>query len=187
MALTMVCGLATEGWSRPDKRDADGYRGWVGDPVRSERIMMLERKKRSYARRNYQLRPEHPVTYPYKQTISNLPSFDRHKYYEQEVPPAPPPLTYQERLELRDYARAYTRNFLFRLTPHFAGWVPYVACWYVYFATFINGLNDLRREDEALFDRVPDFVPWAVGATAVWFTSFTFVSRRASNLQLEPY
>ena len=35
-------------------------------------------------------------------------------------------------------------------------------------------LDDLRREDEALFDRVPDFVPWAVLGTFVTFTTFTF-------------
>lgn len=178
MALTMVCGLATETWSRPDKREADGYRGWVGDPVRTERIMMLERKKRSYRDRNLLLRPEHPVVYPYEQTVNRLPFQQRNEYENQPVPPAPPPLTYMERRELRDYARAYTRNFLFRLIPHWIGWVPYTVCWAVYFTSFITSLNDLRLEDEALFDRVPDFVPWAVGATAVWFTSFAFVQWR---------
>lgn len=110
----MLCGWATEMWSRPSKREADGYRGWVGDPPRTERIMMLERKNRSYVRRNYQLRPEHPVTYPYNQTLNSLPSWERQKYYEQEVPPMPLPLTYQERRELRDYARAYTLNYCHR-------------------------------------------------------------------------
>ena len=112
--VTMVSGLATEMWSRPAQRDADGYRGWVGDPVRSERIMMLERKRRSYTRRNYQLRPERPASYPYQQTLDGLPSWERQKYYEQDVPPAPPPVTFQERMELRDYARAYTRNYCYR-------------------------------------------------------------------------
>ena len=110
MALTMVCGLATETWSRPDKRDADGYRGWVGDPVRTERIMMLERKQRAYRDRNLLLRPEHPVVYPYEQTVNRLPFQQRNEYENQTVPPAPPPLTYMERRELRDYARAYTQK-----------------------------------------------------------------------------
>ena len=120
----MLCGWATELWSRPAKRDADGYRGWVGDPVRTERIMMLERKYRSYRNRNYQLRPELPRVYPYEQTVRRLPFQQRNEYENQDVPPAPPPLTFQERRELRDYARAYTRNYMFRMIPHTVGWFP---------------------------------------------------------------
>lgn len=192
MALTMVCGLATEAWSRPDKRETDTYRGWRGDPLRTERIMMLESKKRAYRNRNRNrnrnllLRPEMPRVYPYEQAVNRLPFRQRDGYGTQPLPPAPLPpaplpLTFMERRELRAYARAYTRNFLFRLIPHFIGWVPYVACWAVYFTSFFTGLEDLRQENEALFERVPDFVPWAIGATAVWFTSFTFVSTLRSN------
>lgn len=178
MALTMVCGLATEAWSRPDKREADGYRGWVGDPVRTERIMMLECKKRAYRDRNLLLRPELPRVYPYEQTLRTLPWQQRNEYENQPVPPAPPPLTYMERRELRDYARAYTLNYAYRMLPHTVGWFPYVACWVVYFSSFISSLEDVRQENESLYDRIPDFVPWAVGGTALWFTSFTFVQWR---------
>ena len=116
--------------------------------------MLLERKRRAYRDRNLLLRPEHPVVYPYEQTVNRLPFQQRNDYENQPVPPAPPPLTYMERRELRDYARAYTRNFLFRLIPHWIGWVPYTVCWAVHFTSFITSLNDLRLEDEALFDRV---------------------------------
>jgi len=54
----------------------------------------------------------------------------------------------------------------------------YVAAWYVFFNHFLTQLNDLRREDEALFDRIPAFVPYAIGGTCLFFTSFTFVQWR---------
>ena len=123
MALTMVCGLATEAWSRPDKREADGYRGWVGDPPRTERIMMLERKKRACRDRNLLLRPELPRVYPYEQTLRTLPWHKRDEYENQPVPPAPSPLTYTERRELRDYARAYTLNYAYRYAQGPSSWI----------------------------------------------------------------
>jgi hypothetical protein len=178
MALVMVCGLATEAWSRPAERDADGYRGWVGDPVRTPEIKTLVMKKRAWGRRNYIRRPEGPVQYDYEQTLAGLSARERWEYENQSDPPAPNPLTYRERKILRDYARAYTANYLFRMLPHFIGWVPYLVVWFQYFLHFITQLNDLRLKDEDLFDRVPDFVPWAIGATALWFTSFTFVQWR---------
>lgn len=61
------------------------------------------------------------------------------------------------------------------MIPHFIGWWPYTAAWVVFFNFFLAQLNDLRREDEALFERIPDFVPYAVGGTCLFFTSFTFV------------
>ena len=180
LATVMICGLATEAWSRPAQRDADGYRGWVGDPPRTPEIMNLVSKKRAWSHRNYHKRPEAPTTYDYEQTLSGLSARERWEYENQPDPPAPNPLTYSERLILRDYARAYTANYLYRLIPHFIGWVPYLVVWYQYFFHFVNQLNDLKLEDEDLFDRVPDFVPWAVGATCIWFTSFTFVQVSAS-------
>ena len=184
MFCVMLCGWATELWSRPAKREADGYRGWVGDPLRTDHIMLLERKKRAHRNRNYELRPERPVVYQYEQTINVLSSRERNQYREQEVPPMPPPLTYMERRELRDYARAYTVNYLRRLIPHFAGWLPYCACWFVYGNTFLQSLEDVRQENEDLYDRIPAFVPYAIGGTALWFTSFTFVSSPASPLPI---
>ena len=40
----------------------------------------------------------------------------------------------------------------------------------------MTSLDDVRQENEDLYDRIPAFVPWAIGGTALWFTSFTFVS-----------
>jgi len=64
------------------------------------------------------------------------------------------------------------------MIPHFVGWFPYVACWVVYFTSFFSALEDLRRRDEDLWERVPDFVPYAIIGTGIWFTSFTFVQWR---------
>ena len=186
MVCVMLCGWATELWSRPAKREADGYRGWVGDPLRTDHIMLLERKKRAHRNRNYELRPERPVVYQYEQTINVLSSRERNQYREQDVPPMPPPLTYMERRELRDYARAYTVNYLYRMIPHFVGWLPYVACWFVYGNTFLQSLDDVRQENEDLYDRIPAFVPYAIGGTALWFTSFTFVQFRYQYVRGSP-
>ena len=96
MALTMVCGLATETWSRPAPRDPDGYRGWVGDPPRDERIMTLECKKRAYRSLNEQL-----MVYRYEDAV--------HILTAQKLA-----LEDDERKLLRDYARAYTMNYVYR-------------------------------------------------------------------------
>ena len=90
----------------------------------------------------------------------------------------PEPLTFAQRLLLREYTRAYTLNYLYRLIPHFLGWIPYSIVWYSYFLHFANQLSDLKLENESLFDTIPDFVVPAVGATFVWFTTFSFVQIR---------
>ena len=92
-----------------------------------------------------------------------------------------------DRSALRKYEWDYRVNYLFRLIPHFVGWVPYVAVWTLYFYHFSTTLSDLRRDDEDIFDRVPDFVPWAVGATCIWFTSFAFVQLRYQWLSPDYY
>tara|TARA_B110000046_G_scaffold182280_1_gene215962 strand:+ start:3818 stop:4423 length:606 start_codon:yes stop_codon:yes gene_type:complete len=175
ISLVMICGLATEAWSRPDKRDAEGYRGWVGDPVRTPEIMALMAKKRAWVNRNYIKRPSGTNSYDYDKTLEGLSARERFEYNNQNDPRPPIPLTFDERQTLRTYTWAYTQNYLYRLIPHFVGWVPYTVAWYCYFSHFLGQLNDLKQDDEALFDRVPDFVPFAVGATCIWFTSFTFV------------
>ena len=124
MALTMVCGLATETWSRPAERDTDGYRGWVGDPVRTNELMAIVQKKRKWHKRNYLQRPEDPVRYDYESTVSQLSSRERFELENQRVAPMPEPLTYVERKVLRDYANAYTRNYVYRMIPHIVGWFP---------------------------------------------------------------
>ena len=66
-----------------------------------------------------------------------------------------------------------TACFRRRMIPHIIGWFPYTATWVVYFSSFIKSLEDIRQENEALYDRIPDFVIPAVGATFLWFTLFT--------------
>ena len=39
---------------------------------------------------------------------------ERYEYENQPVPPMPSPLTYEERKLLRNYARAYTMNYMYR-------------------------------------------------------------------------
>tara|TARA_Y100000389_G_scaffold201199_2_gene243285 strand:+ start:5224 stop:5793 length:570 start_codon:yes stop_codon:yes gene_type:complete len=178
MATTMLFGFLQETWSRPAPRDPDGYRGWMGDPPRTNEIMAIEEKRRTHRDRNYIQRPEGPVNYVYEQTLENANSAQRYNYNNQGSGPPPAPLEPHEKKLLRAYATAYTYNYFYRMIPHFIGWFPYVAVWVVYFNHFGTQLNDLRVEDEALFERVPDFVPYAVGGTCLFFTSFTFVQVR---------
>ena len=116
--ITMVCGLAQETWSRPAPRDADGYRGWEGDPQRTNNLMTLTQKRRTWKGRHYLKRPEEPVTYPYGQTLDGLGSKERYDYENQYIPAMPEPLTYAERAELRAYANAYTWGYVKRMVPH---------------------------------------------------------------------
>jgi hypothetical protein len=187
MAITMFFGLAQETWSRPARRDPDGYRGWVGDPPRTNEIMAIEEKRRSFRDRNYIRRPGGAKRYPYKQTLQNGTSAQRLNFEDYPESAPPPPLEPREIQLLRQYAMQYTYNYFYRMIPHFVGWFPYVAVWVVYFNHFGSQLSDLRREDEALFERVPDFVPYAVGGTAIFFTSFTFVQWRYQYISPDFY
>jgi hypothetical protein len=178
MALTMFFGLAQETWSRPGQRDPDGYRGWVGDPVRTPQVQAAEEKRRGFRDRYYIQAPTGPNRpYAYRDAMASADAEERAKY-QRESAPAPEPLSYQEKMVLRAYTRAYTVNYFYRMIPHFIGWFPYVAAWVVYFNHFFGSLNDLRAEDEDLFERVPDFVPYAIIGTGIFFTSFTFVQWR---------
>ena len=67
------------------------------------------------------------------------------------------------------------RSYMWRMFPHFVGWVPYVAAWFIVLANFFRQIDDLPAE---LQDRIPWFVPWAIYGTAVVFTSFSFVQIR---------
>jgi len=120
----MVCGLATETWSRPAERDADGYRGWVGDPLRTNQIMAIERKRRTYRGRNY-IQRDSMTPYPYDQRVATLTSQERYDFENQgNSAPMPETLTFEERAVLRKYAIDYTRNYMWRMIPHFVGWFP---------------------------------------------------------------
>jgi len=115
MALTMFFGLAQESWSRPAPRDPDGYRGWVGDPPRTNEIMAIEEKRRTHRDRNFVQRPEGPVRYAYNQTIEEANSAQRYNYKNQgDGGPPPAPLEPYEKQLLRAYAMQYTRNYFYR-------------------------------------------------------------------------
>lgn len=171
MFITMICGLATEMWSRPAERDPDGYRGWVGDPKRTDVVRAIQKKLTN-------IRVNKTMDAPmYNEFASKLDAYDLQN--AQILPPEtgnqPTLLNAKEREIMRRYNADYRANYFFRMLPHIFGWFPYVTCWTAYFLHFIGQLNDLRQENEALFDRVPEFVPYAVVGTALWFTSFTFV------------
>lgn len=62
-----------------------------------------------------------------------------------------------------------------RMFPHVLGFFPYITCWVVVLNYFIASLEDTRKENQDLWDQVPDFVVPAVFGTMAIFTSFTFV------------
>ena len=66
-------------------------------------------------------------------------------------------------------------NYRRRMVPHIFGFVPYFAAWTIIINGFLVQLDDLRVENEDLFARVPDWIPYAVFATFAIFSTFTFV------------
>ena len=102
------------------------------------------------------------------------------------------------------------KNYGYRMIPHVVGWIPcglptlallaciaharhcprpsphflllrYSICWVVYFKHFDTQLHDLKKEDEDLYDRIPEFVPVAIRFTFAFFTSFAVVQVRTSR------
>ena len=124
MATTQMFGLLTEIGSRPDKRESDGYRGWVGDPVRSDQIVSLQRKELAYRNRNYVNREEGPRNYSYTQTMAKQDALTRYNWENQRLNDQPPPLTYEEKKVLGEYRMAYRRSFVKRMIPHALGIIP---------------------------------------------------------------
>ena len=70
------------------------------------------------------------------------------------------------------YFRLRRWNYMRRMLPHVIGIFTYLFAWVIILNHFFQQLEDLRREDEELFERVPDFVPWAVLGSFVIFTTF---------------
>ena len=64
------------------------------------------------------------------------------------------------------------RSYSWRMFPHFIGWFPYIAAWFIVLGNFFRQIDDLPDD---LQDRIPWFVPWAIYGTAVVFTTFAFV------------
>jgi hypothetical protein len=80
--------------------------------------------------------------------------------------------------QLAEYTRLRRWNYQRRMLPHVIGIFTYLFAWVPILNHFFQQLEDLRREDEDLFERVPDFVPWAVLGSFLIFTTFTFVQWR---------
>ncbi len=158
MAGTMLCGLLTEFVSRPAAREDDGYRGWVGDPVRSEELKAAWAKKQSIDHLNDKVAPP-PRYNPY---YEYTPYQSRRIY-----------MTLYEAKLIQKYQRDYFRNYCRRMAPHALGIFLYVAPWVVFVNHFYTSLSDLRVRDEALFARVPPWVPIAILGTVLVFSCFT--------------
>lgn len=62
------------------------------------------------------------------------------------------------------------RNYLYRMIPHWIGFVPYGTAWWVVAQTFFDILDDLC---EPLRERMPDFVVWIVFGSISLFSCFT--------------
>jgi hypothetical protein len=187
MWSVQMFGLLTEVGSRPDKRESDGYRSWCGDPVRTDALLMIERKKRAYRDRNNGSRDEGPREYAYDQTMAMQSATTRYQWENQRLSDMPPPMTYDEQKVVRAYAMGYTRNYVRRMIPHVLGIVPYVTVWVIFLNGFFTQLSDLKQGDADLFSQVPSWVPVAIVGTVIIFTSFTFVQWRYQWLSPDYY
>lgn len=66
-------------------------------------------------------------------------------------------------------------NYIYRMIPHYAGWIPYCTAWYLVLNNFYTQIWDLPSE---IRERIPWFVPVAINGTVLTFSSFTFVQWR---------
>ena len=76
------------------------------------------------------------------------------------------------------------QSYMWRMTPHFMGWFPYISAWYIVLNNFWRQIDELP---ENLQDRMPWFVSWAVYGTFVTFTSFSFCQIRYQWTKPEYY
>lgn len=89
--------------------------------------------------------------------------------------------TSKEELEIKAIKRRFRRlsdrrrNWFRRMVPHFVGFVPYLTAWVIVLQNFLQQLEDVRNEDQDLFERIPWFVPLIVFGTFAIFSTFTFV------------
>lgn len=74
-----------------------------------------------------------------------------------------------------NYAAKKWRSYSYRLLPHFVGWVPYLAAWFMVLSPFLRQIFDLPEE---LRNRIPGFVVPAVTGTFMIFSLFSFVQLR---------
>jgi hypothetical protein len=157
----MMLGLLTEVTSRPrDAREADDDRDWEGDPQRATyRVDATLRWMRTVQRDgalSSMSRGVASLIQPGTQTRAS----DAQRQKDRDA--------------LRAYYRLRRWNYVRRMLPHVVGIFTYAFAWVPILWHFFQQLDDLRLEDEDLFENVPDFVPWAVLGTFVTFSTFTF-------------
>lgn len=165
MFCTQMFGLLTELLARPGKRDADGYRGWANDPVRSEAVAAAQRKRRTIVEFPYLVKPRPRM--PYVSAMQKLSPEVRLQFQTPTVVPVPDALSPEEELLLARYARDYKLAWMQRMFPHVLGFFPYVTCWVILIQHFLDSLEDVRVENESLWERIPDFVVPSVFGTLV--------------------
>lgn len=181
MFCTQMFGLLTELLARPGKRGEDGYRGWANDPIRSDAVLAAELKRRKIMEYPYRVK-RHPRL-PYHHAMEKLSPEARRRFENPEQVPVPDMLSDEEQYLLTRYAQSYTLAWVQRMFPHVLGFFPYITIWVILIQHFLDSLNDVRKENEALWELIPDFVVPAVFGTLVIFSSFTFVQYAVAQIE----
>lgn len=76
------------------------------------------------------------------------------------------------------------KSYAWRMTPHFMGWFPYLAAWYIVLNNFWRQIDDLPKDIQ---DRIPPFVAPAIYGTLAIFSTFAFVQVRYQWTKPENY
>lgn len=179
MWCTQMFGLLTELLARPGERGDDGYRGWANDPIRSEAVRAAELRRQEIMDYPYRVK-RHPRL-PYHHAKERLSQEERFKFENPVHVPVPDMLSADEQYLLTRYAQSYKLAWAQRMFPHVLGFFPYVSIWVILIRHFLDSLQDVRIENESLWDRIPDFVVPAVFGTLLIFSSFTFVQCAATH------
>lgn len=146
--ITMLCGLLTEIHSRPAKADGSyNMDKWEGDP------------------------PDDPVP-PRERGDPLAPSDTAANASSMEVGAPVNSGAPTNAEKQRRYRRLRWNNYVWRMTPHVAGFFPFIAAWVVIVNAFFESIDDLCQN---LKDRIPVFVvPVIFGSVGV-FSCFTVV------------
>jgi len=180
MAVTMACGFLTEYWSRP-------YEIQPGDVAASKEQM--QRTPGKYFDEKSYSTEDGGVDLPGRL----VGRYDMHRW--QGDPGTPVDVNVNggmlsnadKAAKKRGYESARWSNYKARMLPFVLGIFPYVTCWVIVLTGFFQQLEDLRLEDQALYDRVPRFVPFAVVGTAITFTTFALPQLFYQNMEPQYY
>jgi hypothetical protein len=74
---------------------------------------------------------------------------------------------------------SWNGSYMWRMSPHFFGWVPYIAAWFIVLGNFRRQIDDSPPQVQ---ESIPWFVTYAVYGTALTFTSFAFVQIWVSKM-----